>query len=88
MSTGIDGIGPILLVEMQFLQSSLVFINNSMCTGIFPEKLKEACVFPIFKGGSKEDPSNYRPISILYTISKIFEKHVSTQLFKKKRYTP
>ena len=39
-------------------------------------------MFPIFKGGSKEDPSNYRPISILNTtcISKIFEKHVSTQL--------
>jgi len=37
-------------------------------------------VFPIFKGGSKEDPFNYRPISILNNISKIFEKHVSTQL--------
>ena len=46
----------------------------------FPEKLKEAYVFPIFKGGSKEDPSNYRPISILNSISKIFETHVSTQL--------
>jgi len=33
-------------------------------------------VFPIFKGGSKEDPSNYRAIFILNTISKIFEKNM------------
>ena len=34
-------------------------------------------MFPIFKNGSKSDPSNYRPISILPAISKIFEKHVN-----------
>ena len=39
-------------------------------------------MFPIFEGGSKEDPSNYmyRPISISNTLSKLFEKHVSTEL--------
>ena len=43
-------------------------INKSKGTGIFHEKITVACMFPIFKGGSKEDPSNYPPISILNTI--------------------
>ena len=37
-------------------------------------------VIPLFKGGMKSDPSNYRPVSILPTISKIFEKHVNKHL--------
>ena len=42
--------------------------------------MKCAKVFPIFKGGNKSDPSNYRPISILSTISNIFERHVNKHL--------
>ena len=49
-------------------------------TGTFPSQLKLAKVFPIHKSGDKTDPSNYRPISILPTISKIFEKHVNQHL--------
>ena len=37
-------------------------------------------VYPIYKGGQKSDPSNYRPILILPTISKIFERHVNKHL--------
>ena len=42
--------------------------------------LKIANVIPLYKGGSVEDPNNYRPISLLPTISKIFEKHIAKQL--------
>ena len=48
-------------------------------TGTFPTILKQARVIPIHKSGNTEDPGNYRPISILPTLSKIIEKHVVKQ---------
>ena len=55
-------------------------LNISLHTGVFPDVLKEARVFPIHKGGPSEDPSNYRPISILPIISKVSEKYVTKHL--------
>jgi len=49
-------------------------INLSFTTGCFPNQLKIAKICPIFKNGSKEVFSNYRPISVLPSFSKIFEK--------------
>lgn len=49
-------------------------INTSFTTGIFPNELKVANVIPLFKSGSNSIFTNYRPISLLSTISKIFEK--------------
>ena len=56
-------------------------INISLHTGVFPDVLKEARIIPIHKGGPSEDPSNYRPISILPIVSKVIEKHVTKHLF-------
>ena len=56
-------------------------INQSLCTGIFPHRLKIAKVIPLFK---KNDPhifDNYRLISLLSSISKTFEKVASTDYF-------
>ena len=55
-------------------------INKSIYPGYFLSQLKCAKAFPIYNGGQKSDPSNCRPISILPTISKIFEKHVNKHL--------
>ena len=55
-------------------------INLSIKTSIFPDKLKEARITPIHKKGDKSEPCNYRPISILPTLSKIFEKHMASQI--------
>lgn len=81
-STGLDGIGPrILKLACNVISPSIAsLINKSITSGRFPNKLKLAKVFPIFKTGKKTDPSNYRPVSILPTLSKIFEKHVNKHL--------
>lgn len=57
-------------------------INQSIHLGIFRDLLKEASVIPILKNGNKDDPNNYRPISILPSMSKIFERHIASQLQK------
>ena len=49
-------------------------INLSFSTGIVPEQLKLAKVIPVFKKNDKQDPGNYRPISLLSIINKIMEK--------------
>ena len=51
-----------------------LIINQSLETEIFPTAFKTSKVTPIYKKGDKANPSNYRPISILTTISKIFER--------------
>ena len=49
-------------------------INMSLETGIFPKSLKRAKILPIFKNKDKLVVTNYRPISILPVISKVYEK--------------
>ena len=81
-ATGLDGIGPkIIKLAGSCLSPSIAeLINKSITLGQFPSQLKQAKIFLIFKSGSKTDPSNYRPISILPKISKIFERHVNKHL--------
>ena len=55
-------------------------INESLAAGIFPEVLKIAKVIPIHKKGDKRNMNNYRPISLLPVLSKIFEKILNAQL--------
>ncbi|VDH90713.1 Hypothetical predicted protein, partial [Mytilus galloprovincialis] len=51
-------------------------------TGIYPSLLKNAKVTPVFKDGDKLLATNYRPISVLPTLSKLIEKHVSNKMYK------
>ena len=48
--------------------------NKIISTGIFPTDWKLAKVTPIFKKGKKDDMKNYRPISVISVVAKIFEK--------------
>ena len=50
-------------------------------TGIYPDELKIAKIKPIFKKGDNKDFTNYRPISLLPSISKIFERVIYNQLY-------
>ena len=80
-STGLDNIGPrILKLTADVITPSILYIvNKSIATGKFPSVWKEAKVKPLFKTGDKEDVNNYRPISILPTLSKLIEKWVERQ---------
>ena len=65
-ANGIDMIpNKMLKISAHVISSSLTDIFNC-CTSMnsFPDDLKVAKVVPIFKAGTKDDPSNYRPISI------------------------
>ena len=81
-STGLDGIGPkILKLSSDYIAEPITYlINKSLSEGVFPNELKNASVIPIHKAGSKSNPNNYRPISILPTLSKVFERHVASQI--------
>ena len=57
-------------------------ITLSITTNVLPEKWKIAQVTPLHKGGVRNDINNYRPISILPTLSKILKKHVVNSLLK------
>eukprot|EP00116_Pleurobrachia_bachei_P001264 sb/3461526/ len=48
--------------------------NKCMVAGVFPNELKQATIQPLYKGGDINTLSNYRPISLLPIISKLFEK--------------
>ena len=54
-------------------------LSRIMTLGSFPDACKIAKVKPLFKKGSKTDPSNYRPISLLHLLSTIFERVVLNQ---------
>ena len=87
MQTG-KSVGPfsIPLNLLKMLKSAIapslaVIINESCCTGIFPDKRKIAKVIAIHKKGSTDNPSNYRPISLLSVFSKTFEKLMHKRLY-------
>ena len=57
----------------EIVQPITILFNQSVATGTFPSKLKNAKVTPIHKSGPNNIPKNYRPISKLSVFSKIFE---------------
>ena len=59
-----------------------VVINKSFEQGLFPEQMKVAKVVPIHKEGSRTEVGNYRPISLLTTFSKIYEKLMHCRILK------
>jgi len=57
-------------------------INKCITTGTFPTELKLADITPLFKKGDPKNKANYRPISLLPLISKIYERVIHFQLSK------
>lgn len=75
-SSGLDGITTKCIKSLKniIIQELTECVNKCLTLGTFPDSLKIAKVTPIYKSGNKSDPGNYRPISVLPVLSKIFEK--------------
>ena len=84
-SCGFDNISSALLKSVINEIAPILshIFNRSLLTGIVPNLLKNAKfkVTPIFKSGDNQVFSNYRPISILPSISKVLEKIMYTRLY-------
>ena len=80
--TCVDGVSArILKIAAPAIASSLAkLINICIASDTFPTAWKQAKVTPIHKQKSKSDKNNYRPISVLPVLSKIFERHLHNSL--------
>ena len=83
-SSGHDNISNILLkrlINCLLIPLEIIF-NKSLTEGKFPDKMKLADIIPLHKSKSTQDCNNYRPISLLITISKLLEKIIYTRTYK------
>ena len=69
--------------NIDFLAKPLgILFNQSIRSGKFPNLVKSGNITPIYKSGPPTDTSNFRPISKLHTISKLFETLAKESLLK------
>ena len=83
-SSGYDNIDNILLKSIKDVVSEKLasLFNLTMSVGVFPEMMKLAEVVPLYKSKERFLTSNYRPISLLITISKILEKIIYKRTYE------
>jgi len=81
-SRGFDEISTKLMkyLKTEISKPLTVIINQSFQTGLFPQKLKIAKIIPIYKKDDETLLNNYRPISLLPSFSKVFEKAIFNQV--------
>ena len=77
-TSGYDGINAHVLKSVinEIIEYLIYLINLSLSQGVFPDRLKTAVVTPVYKKGKKDIISNYRPVSVLNVISKLYERVV------------
>jgi hypothetical protein len=81
-ATGTDGLPPqIVKMASPSIAGPLTsIVNKTISTSAFPSLLKSAEILPIHKKNDKLDKSNYRPVSILPSVSKIYEGILNDQI--------
>lgn len=81
---GTDNISATVLkkVHHYVIDPIVTIINSIFQTGDIPQQFKDSIVVPVFKGGSSLELTNYRPICIVNSLAKIFEKTLKVRLIK------
>ena len=79
---GHDGVSPQVLryVSAEIAAPLSGLVNACLESGHFPDFLKMARITPVFKGGDSTNFGDYRPISVLSVISKVFERVIQVRL--------
>ena len=82
-SSGHDNISNVLLkrLNVSIITPLSMIFNKSLEEGIFPEQIKLADIVPLFKSQDRSECTNYRPISLLLTVSKLLEKVVYSRTY-------
>ena len=83
-SCGYDEISTkILKISCPFISSPVNYICNKMLIwGVFPDRLKYTIIKPLHKNDNRCEVSNYRPVSLLTSFSKIFEMVMQRMILK------
>ncbi|KFW68850.1 hypothetical protein AS28_04328, partial [Pygoscelis adeliae] len=86
-SMGPDGIHPRVLRELaeELAKPLSIIYQQSWLTGEVPDDWRLANVMPIYKKGRKEDPGNYRPVSLTSVPGKIMERIILRALTRQVR---
>ena len=82
-SSGHDNINNVLLKQIKdsIVKPMTICVNKSLSEGLFPQVMKLADVCPLYKSKDKHETNNYRPISLLLTLSKLLEKIVCEKVY-------
>ena len=81
-SPGLDNLHPKFLFEVreEIGKCLALIFNESLRTGEVPRDWRDALVTPLFKKGSRNDPGNYRPVSLTCILGKVLEKIVKEKV--------
>ena len=82
-SSGHDNINNVLLKQIKdsVVKPTTICVNKSLSEGLFPQVMKLADVCPLFKSKDRCETNNYRPISLLLTLSKLLEKIICEKVY-------